>query len=120
MTGGSSHIVDAYGCDPDRLRTTTTVTGVLDEVVRELRLVVVGTPQSHTFPNPGGITALYLLAESHLAIHTFPESNFASLDLYCCRPHAPVNWQLLLARYLGASQVELRRFVRGVRALEGS
>lgn len=116
MTGGSSHIVDAYGCNPDRLRTATAVTGVLDAVVDQLALTVVGQPQCHTFPHPGGITALYLLAESHLAVHTFPESNFASVDLYCCRPHAAVDWQPLLERFLGASHVELRSFVRGANA----
>lgn len=116
MIGGSSHILDAYGCDPDRLRAMAAATGMLDEVVRELGLVVVGRPQCHTFPPPGGVTALYLLAESHLAIHTFPEANFASVDLYCCRPHAALDWRELLARYLGASQVELRSFARGAGA----
>ena len=29
-------------------------------------------------------TALYLLAESHLSIHTYPEHSYASLDIYTC------------------------------------
>lgn len=39
----------------------------------------------HHFPNPiGAVTALYLLAESHLAFHTFPENNYISMDCYTC------------------------------------
>lgn len=29
-------------------------------------------------------TALYLLSESHMSIHTYPEKNYASLDIYTC------------------------------------
>ena len=42
----------------------------------------------HRFPatpqGPGGVTATVLLAESHLAVHTWPESGSVSLDLYVC------------------------------------
>ena len=33
---------------------------------------------------PGGITGTLLLAESHLAIHTWPERNGVTLDVYVC------------------------------------
>jgi hypothetical protein len=36
---------------------------------------------------PQGCTILYLLSESHLSIHTFPERNFLSFDLYTCREY---------------------------------
>lgn len=38
----------------------------------------------HIF-EPEGITILYLLSESHISIHTFPERNYAALDIYTCR-----------------------------------
>jgi S-adenosylmethionine decarboxylase proenzyme len=34
---------------------------------------------------PEGCTILYLLSESHLSIHTFPERSFLSFDIYTCR-----------------------------------
>ncbi len=38
----------------------------------------------HTFADAGGVTGLVLLAESHLAIHTWPELNAVTLDVYVC------------------------------------
>ena len=32
----------------------------------------------------GGVTGAVILAESHLAIHTWPERNGATLDIYVC------------------------------------
>ena len=33
---------------------------------------------------PHGVTGTVLLAESHLAIHTWPEAGFVTLDVYVC------------------------------------
>jgi S-adenosylmethionine decarboxylase len=42
----------------------------------------------HSFPatshGPGGVTATVLLAESHLCVHTWPESGSVTLDVYVC------------------------------------
>jgi S-adenosylmethionine decarboxylase len=42
----------------------------------------------HAFPGtaqgPGGVTATVLLAESHLCVHTWPEQQAVTLDVYVC------------------------------------
>ncbi len=38
----------------------------------------------HAFGAPGGITGVVLLAESHLAVHTWPELAAVTLDAYVC------------------------------------
>jgi S-adenosylmethionine decarboxylase proenzyme len=40
----------------------------------------------HIF-NPQGCTLLFLLSESHMSIHTFPEKNYLAFDLYTCRQY---------------------------------
>ena len=41
----------------------------------------------HKVFHPEGCTILYLLSESHLSIHTFPERNFLSFDIYTFREY---------------------------------
>jgi len=37
------------------------------------------------FFEPQGVTCVYVLGESHLSIHTWPEKKCCSIDLFCCR-----------------------------------
>jgi len=41
----------------------------------------------HQF-KPIGCTFLFLLSESHLSVHTFPEKNYVAFDLYTCREYS--------------------------------
>jgi len=110
--GGIEWIVDARGCEPSRLRDRAAVIGLLDRVVHAMELRVVSTAV-HVFGGAGGITALYLLAESHLTIHTFPETGVATLNAYCCTPKTPARWPALVTDALGATIVDVRELVRG-------
>jgi S-adenosylmethionine decarboxylase len=74
----------------------------------------------HQFPQPGGVTGLYLLSESHLACHTFPETRLATFNLYCCRARPPFEWEARLQAMLGATRVTVRTAVRGSEAVRGS
>lgn len=38
----------------------------------------------HRFPDAGGVTGVVLLAESHVAVHTWPELQAVTLDVYVC------------------------------------
>lgn len=40
----------------------------------------------HKF-TPQGITILYLLSESHISIHTFPEKKYIAMDVYTCKDY---------------------------------
>ncbi|MGC8587061.1 MAG: adenosylmethionine decarboxylase [Candidatus Micrarchaeia archaeon] len=35
-------------------------------------------------PDYGGVSIIALIAESHIALHTWPESNYATIDIYSC------------------------------------
>jgi S-adenosylmethionine decarboxylase len=117
---GTEWLVDAHGCEADRLRSTQALAVLFDRIVQELGLNTAGGPLWHVFPEPGGVTGMLLLTESHLACHTFPESGFASFNLYCCRPRAEWPWPERLAESLGAQRVEVRWFLRGQRPISSS
>ena len=43
----------------------------------------------HHFGANHGITGMYLLSESHISIHTWPEHKFAAIDIFLCGDHNP-------------------------------
>lgn len=101
-------MIDASGCDANLLRQLKRIESVCDDVIRDLGLSVVGAPMLHPFPGAGGVTAMYLLSESHLACHTYPERNFATFNLYCCRQRPEWPWADRLAEELNAKSVLVR------------
>jgi S-adenosylmethionine decarboxylase len=110
---GVEWVVEALGCDPARLRDETAPQFICERLLRELELHAVGPGQWHRFPFPGGVTGLYLLTESHLACHTYPEHALATFNLYCCRPRVRWPWEDRLGEALGATRVVVRTLPRG-------
>jgi S-adenosylmethionine decarboxylase len=106
-------LVDAHGCAPASLRSRDVLSALFDRIVRELSLRPVGEPLWRAFPGEGGVTGLLLLSESHLACHTFPETGFASFNLYCCRPRDDWPWADRLRETLAAERVVVRSMRRG-------
>jgi S-adenosylmethionine decarboxylase len=113
LTTGMEWMIDARGCVGESLCRLPLVQQFCETVISELSLHVVGSPQWHQFPAPGGVTGLYLLTESHLACHTFPELGLMTLNLYCCRPRQEFSWQEALKDAFGAGEVQVTRVARG-------
>lgn len=72
----------------------------------------------HRFPPPGGVTGVVLLAESHLAVHTWPEIQAVTLDVYVCNLHGDnsARAQALLDALQAAfepRQAQVQRLQRG-------
>ncbi len=109
---GQEWIVEAYGCDPVRLADVSAMRAVFDAMVHELVLHPVGDALWHRFPEPGGITGLLMLAESHLTVHTFPEHESACLNLFCCTARPEWDFESRLSHLLGASDVRVTRVTR--------
>ena len=84
-----------------------------EQIIADLDLRVIGEAAWHEFPQPGGVTGLFLLTESHLACHTYPESGIATFNLYCCRERPDWPWAERLRESLGATLVTVRFARRG-------
>ncbi len=110
---GVEWLVEAFGCRPGALASRPTLLAFLDRAVSELRLHPVAAPLVHLFPPPGGITAVLVLSESHLTLHTFPEAGYAALNLYCCRARPRWDFAARCQELLGAERTEVVEVRRG-------
>ena len=109
---GIEWIVEAHGCSAASLADLSVLRGLFERIIADLNLRPVGETQWHQFPQTGGITGLCLLAESHLACHTFPEFGSLCLNVFCCVPRAEWDFSAHLRETLGATSVTVRSMVR--------
>jgi S-adenosylmethionine decarboxylase len=112
MNGGTEWLVDASGCRAEALRDRERLRRLCEQIIRDLDLHAVGEGLWRPFPAPGGVTGLYLLTESHLACHTYPETGLATFNLYCCRSRPAWPWEESLRHELGAEAVRVRTLRR--------
>ena len=73
--------------NPDRLRDAELIRRVLNELPEEMEMTKVLPPFVYSY-GPGGedgVTGVVIIAESHIAIHTFPKKRFLSVDIFSCK-----------------------------------
>ena len=79
---GRHLIADLSGCDPLLLDDVSFLEKLAVRAVEEGGGTVLAT-RSHKFA-PQGATVVVLVAESHLALHTWPEHGFIGFDYFTC------------------------------------
>jgi S-adenosylmethionine decarboxylase len=115
---GKHCILELYACDADKLNDESFIRTTIATAAREAGATVLQLI-SHRF-QPQGVTGLVLLAESHLSIHTWPESGYAAVDVFTCGDHTmPERACLALVHALAAGHYKLSSFRRET-ALPGS
>ncbi len=112
VAAGVEWVIEGYGCDGAALAELPKLRSMFADLIQALALRPVGETVWHQFPNTGGVTGLCLLAESHLACHTFPEHQSICLNLFCCHPRPEWDFAGYLERQFGARSVSVRRIER--------
>jgi len=79
---GKHLIIELYECDKALLDDTITIEETMVRAAQKSGAHVLGSKFHHF--NPIGVSGVVVIAESHLAIHTWPEYDFASIDIYTC------------------------------------
>ena len=73
---------------------------LIETAITHSRMTVVDHV-SHAF-TPQGLTAIWLLAESHVSVHTYPEKGYIALDIYTCGNEGnPEQVLAVIAEHLG-------------------
>ena len=79
----SKHLLlELYRCDYEKLNDESYLRCTLNRAAKLAKAMVLNLI-SNKF-EPQGVTAIALLAESHISIHTWPESNYSAVDIFTC------------------------------------
>ncbi|MDN5341879.1 adenosylmethionine decarboxylase [Oceanotoga sp. DSM 15011] len=79
---GKHLIAEFYNCNNEILDNVEKVEYYMKKAAIETGATIV-TSTFHRFL-PHGVSGAVIVSESHLAIHTWPEFGYASIDLYTC------------------------------------
>jgi S-adenosylmethionine decarboxylase len=117
LTYGRHIIVDAWQIDFSLVNDEEYLLKIMEAALHESGATILSV-QSKSF-SPQGITILFLLSESHLSIHTYPEKGFAAIDCYTCGnsvdPQVTIDY---LISALKPEKVYTRKLIRGNESIE--
>lgn len=82
---GTHFVLELYDCPARLLNDASFIKRSLQEAAKQAGSTLLGEVL-HQF-EPQGVTALALLAESHISVHTWPEVGYAAVDVFTCGEH---------------------------------
>jgi len=108
---GRHLVADFHGCTAD-LNDPELVMRVLEGACEVSGATIISRTGYHF--SPYGVTAVVVIAESHLAVHTWPEYRYAAVDLFTCGTSVDT-WKAFeyVKKVFGAGRVDLREIARG-------
>jgi len=110
---GRHILVEFYECNKDILNNKDLIQTYMEKAAVKSNATIVNAV-FHRF-SPHGVSGVVVIAESHLAVHTWPEYNYAAVDLFTCG--SSVNpWVAfdILKDSLGAEQFTINEIKRGL------
>lgn len=115
---GKHLTIDAYGITPERLRDSRAIYNLLDDLPGQLGMTKLTTPQIAFVQQPNrtghwGISGFVMICESHIALHTWPENGYVSMDVYSCKDFDHKVVIQRLTEHWGALKVNARVIARG-------
>jgi S-adenosylmethionine decarboxylase len=109
-------LVEFWDCKPEILNNHDLLVNSLKKAAVRSNATILDI-SSHQF-SPQGVTAIALLAESHLSIHTWPEFGYAAIDIFTCgenmNPHKTVE---VLEELLKPGITDVEEVSRGIKKI---
>jgi len=107
---GAHLIIDLY--DADRLDDIDLIEETLRRCVSAAGATLLHIHLHHFEPN-GGVSGVAVLAESHISIHSWPEANYAALDVFMCGNAKPEECVPVLREAFRPRRVAVSELLRG-------
>jgi S-adenosylmethionine decarboxylase len=106
-------IVELWGVSPERLTDEHAVEQILTKAAVDAGATVLHT-HFHHFGEGYGITGVVVLQESHISIHTWPEMEYAALDLFMCGACNPNDSLPRILKAFDPEKVGTTEMLRGI------
>jgi S-adenosylmethionine decarboxylase proenzyme len=104
--------MEFYRCDARLLDDVATIRRIALGTAEAVAATVVGEA-FHRFA-PQGVSGTVVIAESHISVHTWPESLYVAVDIFTCGGLDPRPGLVYLYRELGSQTCRMQEIVRGL------
>jgi S-adenosylmethionine decarboxylase len=115
---GTHLMLDGYGCDRERLENLSLIYNFLSEYPARIEMTKIMPPYVFRYEAKNqedwGISGFVLIAESHISIHTFPEKNYLSLDIFSCKEFDSKRAIAHVSEMFGVQKSEVKLTDRGL------
>jgi S-adenosylmethionine decarboxylase len=111
-TRGRHLLVEYTGCDVNVLDDLKRIESLMLEAARAAQTNIVASVFQPF--EPIGVTGVVVVEESHLSIHTWPESGYAAVDFFTCGDSLPERAHEVLCAGLRAQYAEVMHVERGL------
>ncbi|RMF31093.1 MAG: adenosylmethionine decarboxylase [Candidatus Nitrosothermus koennekii] len=110
---GTHLIIELYGCNEAILRDVEMIKEILVNSAK-LGGATILSEYFHKFGYEGGVTGVVCIAESHISIHTWPEYEYAALDIFTCSPKMdPTFIQDKIVEAIKPKDIKVKKLNRG-------
>jgi S-adenosylmethionine decarboxylase len=109
---GRHILAEFFNCDKEILNDSTQIGYLMKKAALDCGATIVNSV-FHSY-NPHGVSGVVVIAESHLAIHTWPEYGYAAVDVFTCgnlvKPEKAIH---SVHKSIKAEKIESKEFIRG-------
>lgn len=111
-------LVDLYGCDSGIIDNPTSIRQIAHRMIQEIHSEIV-EECFHKF-EPIGVTYIAVITTSHFSVHTWPEYQYAAVDVFSCDEKLPEIVVEKLKDAFKAERVVAHRIERNIKRGLGS
>jgi len=110
--------IDGFGGNPAQLSDQELVRNLLDRYPDEIGMTKISEPHVFEYhgqkPDDWGVSGFVLIAESHIAVHTFPEHGQVWVDIFSCKGFDETPAIDKIVDTFGLTSTRINRLERGL------
>src|SRR3989304_6478655 len=108
---GEQILAEFVGC---KNKNTLEHTVILKDAMQRAALSGKATVVSEIFQqfSPHGISGIFIVKESHISVHTWPEDNYCAIDIFTCGKEMNIDKVLsTLKNIMGPESVKIKKII---------
>ncbi len=110
--------IDGYGGDRELLSSESLMRSLLDRFPGDIGMTKISEPFVLRYvgekPEDWGVSGFVIIAESHIAIHTFPDHGYVWADVFSCKEFEADGAMEIIVDAFGLQRVSERMLPRGL------